>query len=73
MLASLTSELVDSSALRYLRRIHSVSRARGGKSLPLQKAEKDSHVCDCLFLAERVVRKLNAPSPALDDFEFFGG
>ena len=31
---------------------------------------KDSHECDCLFLAERVVRKLNAGSPTLNVFEF---
>ena len=38
----------DSLTLGYLRRIHCVSRATGGKSLSLQKAEKDSHECDCL-------------------------
>ena len=67
LLASLTSELVDSSARRYLRRIRYASRARGGKSLPLQKAEKDSHVCDCLFLAEQerfeLSRRYNRPTP----------
>ena len=66
---SLESELSDSLALGYLRRIRYASRARGGKSLLLQKAEKDSHECDCLFLAERVVRKLNVASPTRDNLE----
>ena len=57
LLASLTSELADSAARRYLRRIRFAGRATGGKSLLLQKAEKDSHECDCLFLAEGVKRK----------------
>ena len=67
LLASLMSELIDSASLRYLRRIRYASRARGGKSLSLQKAEKDSHVCDCLFLAEQerfeLSRRYSRPTP----------
>ena len=57
----------DSLTLGYLRRIHYVSRATGGKSLLLQKAEKDSHECDCLFLAEQerfeLSRRYSRPTP----------
>ena len=40
---SLESKLSDSTLLDYLRRAHSVSLVQRGKSLLLQKTEKDSH------------------------------
>ena len=39
---------------------------------PVQKAEKDSHEWGCLFLAERVGRKLNVGSPPLKELEIDG-
>ena len=63
----LVSELPDTLSLAYLRRIRFASRATGGKSLLLQKAEKDSHECDCLFLAEQerfeLSRRYSRPTP----------
>ena len=52
LLASLTSELVDSASLRYLRRIRFASRASRGKSLPLRKKQKDSRPKGQLFLVD---------------------
>ena len=51
----LVSELPDTLSLAYLRRIRYASQARGGKSLLLQKAEKDSHECDCLVVSIRAL------------------
>ena len=52
------SELIDSAALRYLRRIRYASRATGGKSLLLQKTEKDSHESDCRLPMHSLCLKL---------------
>ena len=63
----LVSKLPDTPSLAYLRRIHFVGRAQRGKSLMLQKAEKDSHESDCLFLAEQerfeLSRRYSRPTP----------
>ena len=63
----LVSELPDPLSRAYLRRPHFVSRAQSGKSLLPQKAEKDSHECDCLFLAEQerfeLSRRYSRPTP----------
>ena len=62
---SLESKLSDSTLLDYLRRAHSVSPVQRGESLLLQKAEKDSHKCDCLFLAEQERFELSRRLPDL--------
>ena len=62
--ASLTSELVDSALLDYLRRTHCVSRAQRSKSLLLQKAEKDSHNVTVFFWRSR--RDLNSRAGIAD-------
>ena len=66
LLASLENKLSDSASLRYLRRrLQASARRSRGKSLLLQKAEKDSHECDCLFLAEQERFELSRRLPDL--------
>ena len=64
LLASLTSELVDSSARRYLRRIRYASRATGGKSLMLQKQKKTATNVTVFFWRSR--RDLNSRAGIAD-------
>ena len=69
-LASLESELSDSASLGYLRRRLGTSRRLANPFIFAKKKKTEHPKGYSVFLAERVVRKLNVASPALDNFEF---